>query len=273
MDTDTFIQPGDPWRPESAARYNQVNEVLNSFSQIGPASDLSGLHRSQNCILCRNAGNDMIPAFSYVTIDAPGSGNSPDFNKMTRGISPPCGVVLSDCSPGECASVQICGITPAEKSQNPPDAMVIPGFPDLPEEQNLVNLTGSGTYRNYFKVEAEKFSENGKLSQVKIIDGGHPEDNFSGYTDAGCIEKGILDVSGDGFVILLLSKGENRKWKQEFRIINHFEFNEHDDSAPYFVLAEIYNNRIIQRWTGGMIYWRTRFIIPQNADYDLEVQN
>ena len=263
MDTDIFIQPGDPWHPESASRHNQVNEILNTFSQNGPVSELSGVSRSQNCIICRNSGNETIPAFSYVTVNAPDSTN-PDFNRITRGTSPPCGVVLSDCPPGKCASVQICGITRAEKSQTPPDAAVIPGFPDLPEDQNLVNLAGGGSYRSYFKVEAEKHDANGRLSRVKIIDGAQPELDFSGYTDVGGIPSGVVDVPGNGFVVLVLIR-KYREWVQEFRFLSWNDFHETDFTVPYFVLAQISDNKIIQRWTGGMIYWRTRFIIPQKV--------
>ena len=261
MDTDIFIQPGDPWHPESASRYNQVNEVLNAFAKIGPASELSGLEKAQHCILCRNAGEEMIPAYSYVTIDTPGDSETYRVNSMTRGTNYPCGVVLSDCQPGECASVQISGITQAERSPSPPDVMVIPGFPYLPSTHCLVNLNsvGSDVYRNYFKAEPSRYDSNGRLTQVKITDGGDSLSYLCGYTDMGSVSTTTLNISSDCFIAMLLIRKDDY-WTHEFKTIGTFD--EIWETIPHIVIAEVNRNRIIQRWTGGAVHWRDRFIIP-----------
>ena len=261
MDTDIFIQSGDPWHPESASRHNMVNDAINAFSKIGPASELSGLEKAQYCILCRNAGEKKIPAYSYVTIDTPDDSETPFLNRMLPGTGSPCGVVLSDCPPGECASVQIFGITQAEKSPSPPDIMVIPGFPNLPSSRCLVNLNsiGSDVYRNYFKAVPEKYDSDKRLTRIKIIDGGNPDNIDCGYTDLSSVSATTIDISSDCFIAMELIR-EDDTWKHKFKTVS--SFNSIGETIPHVILAEIDRGKIIQRWTGGVVNWRDRFVIP-----------
>ena len=264
MDTGIFVQPGDPWKPESAARYNQVNDMLNSLTTIGPVSNAFSSSPNDS-ILCKNISDEVIPAYSYVTISGAkidGEYWMPELFSMKRGIADPCGVVLSDCSPGETASVQICGLVPAEVTPSPSDVMTFPGTLSGYDRKNLVNLNsfGGSVYRNYFKVEPTRYTPEGTISQVRIYDGGDPDNVFCGETDVGGVSRHTLDHNFiDGCKIYIrLCQGDDG------RLFHEFETDIIEKGKdPVICLAEISrNNRVIQRWTGGKIYWRERFIIP-----------
>jgi hypothetical protein len=202
-----------------------------------------------------------------VTIDTPDDSETPFLNRMLPGTGSPCGVVLSDCPPGECASVQIFGITQAEKSPSPPDIMVIPGFPNLPSTRCLVNLSsvGSDVYRNYFKVAPEKYNSEKRLTQIKIIDGGNPDSIVCGYSDISAVYTETLDIASDDCFIAMQLIREDDTWKHKFKTVS--DFNEPWEIIPHIILAEINHGRIIQRWTGGVVHWRDRFIIPLSKRY------
>jgi hypothetical protein len=269
MDTDTgiFIQQGDSWYPESAARHNMVNDMLTSFATIGPVTPAAS-GGTQDCIVCKNISDEIIPAYSYVTVFPPANTSTDIFQDtctIRRGTADPCGVTLNDCGPGETASVQISGLIHADVFPAPPDVMILPGTRNS-AGKHLVNLNsiGCSIYRNYFKVSAVEWGKNGYITKVRIYDGGDPEKSMCGETDVGAVEATELEYT--------FSEGTE--------IYIHLNVEKHEDGTPYFthtfkvnsfvssrepvlLLAEISrDNHVIQRWTGGKIYWRDRFVIP-----------
>ena len=268
MDTDSgiFIQQGDAWQPESASRHNAVNDMLCSLGTIGLAG-VQGPAGSGTSIIGKNTSDKTIIAGSYVTIshrEYSSDNLFSDTYSITPGTANPCGVAADDCPPGETVNVWISGIVQARISPSPPDVMVIPGV--IQRGMQLVNLNsvGSDIYRNYFKVSAVGFDENGFMTGIRIYDGANPESSVAGVTDTGLVYATELEgtFSVGSTIYLRLKTGVHEDGSAYFT--HEFEINAvESQQEPMLCLAEIGNGgRIIQRWTGGKIYWRDRFIIP-----------
>ena len=269
MDTDSgiFIQQGEAWHPESASRYNAVNDMLCSLGTVGPAAFQTGSGTSGASILGKNVSDKMISAGSYVTIsyrEYSSDNLFTDTYSIKPGTSNPCGVAADDCPPGETVNVWISGIVQARIFPAPPDVMVIPGM--VQREMQLVNLNsiGSDIYRNYFKVSAVGFDENGYITRIRIFDGADPQSVIAGVTDTGDVYVTEIEHSfSAGSAIYLRLKTDVREDGSAY-FAHEFEVNAvENQQEPMLCLAEIGSgNKIIQRWTGGKIYWRDRFVIP-----------
>ncbi|MBQ7208161.1 MAG: hypothetical protein IJS01_10230 [Lentisphaeria bacterium] len=263
MDTGNFVSPGDTWHPESAARYNGVSDMLNGLGVIGPSGQRFSAGESA-VITCRNTGNTLLRTGSYVTVSENGTA-------MTAGFDDPCGVLLEDCPPGNSAAVQLAGL-----AQVAADFPRPPGILRLSPACVLLNSVGHDLYRNYFKVAATGYSDRGVITGVRIFDGGDPESTSAGLTDVGDVP--VTTLAGtfqDGtlfFVRLTVpdtpppSSGTNF-YTHTFFTASRTNFP--NAWEPVVLLAEVVGGQIVQRWTGGMIYWRSRFIIGFGREYNL----
>lgn len=262
MDTSISVSPGDAWHPESAGRFNRVSDMLNTIGVIGPAGQC--FPADTGAVITRTNTSDVtIPAASYVTFDS---------HDMRPGLADPCGVALAECAPGDEGPVQVSGI--AEVSccyPRPPDVLVLKkNFHNGPSTV-LINSTGHNTYRNCFKVTATAWTERGSVAGVSITDGGNPDSSVCGLTDVVPVSAGTLTQEGgfgNGYVCLRLvvdTTGGTPPYSHEFEFLpdppNPWE--------PVVILAEIIGGQVVQRWTGGMIYWRSRFVIGFGRDYHI----
>ena len=272
MDTSFNISPGEEWHPESAARFNSVSDMLNAFGTIGPGTFAAAAgDGSNNCITCKNMDDKTISAYSYVTLSHGSSTGSDvflDTYTMKAGVTDPCGILLSDCAPGETAQVQISGLAEARTYPAPSGVVVLPGISASSRNRNLVvlNSTGHDNYRNYFKVEAEEWDENGHIVKVRIYDGGNPASSICGVTDVGAVTGTSLDgfFSEGARICLRLTVNATDAGSKYFT----HTFERNDDppvNEPVLTLAEVVRTgnhyKVIQRWTGGEIHWRDRFVI------------
>ena len=229
MDTGIFVSPGDAWHPESAVRYNGVSDMLNRIGVIGPSGQRPPAGESA-VITCRNTGDAVLSAGSYVTV-------SQDGTAMTAGCDDPCGVLLEDCAPGRTAAVQLAGLAQvAADFPRPPDVL------RLSPTCVLLNSVGHSLYRNYFKVERTD-------TGIRIFDGGNPESQYCGLTDVGTVP--VTTITGTGSLYLNLTWGNNA-YAQTFSFTA---------GTASYLIADVLPDRIIQRWTGGVIYWRQRFCL------------
>jgi hypothetical protein len=269
MDTDSgiFIQQGDAWQPESASRHNAVNDMLCSLGTVGPAAAQTYSGGTGASIIGRNVSDKTISAGSYVTIsyrEYSADNLYADTYRIMPGTAGPCGVVSEDCPPGETVDVWISGIVQARIFPAPPDVMVIPGV--FQQGMQLVNLNsiGSDIYRNYFKVSAVGVDENGYITKIRIFDGADPESGIAGPTDTGDVYAAEIEhtFTAGTNIYLRLKVGTRADGTACFT--HEFEVNAVENlQEPMLCLAEIgRENKIIQRWTGGKIYWRDRFVIP-----------
>jgi hypothetical protein len=264
MDTSISVSSGDLWRPESAGRFNRVSDMLNAIGVIGPAgqyfpADAGGV------ITRINTSDATIPAASYVTFNSTG---------MRPGIEDPCGVTLAECAPGTEGPVQVSGI--AEVSYyypRPTDVLVLKGSSRNDRSTVLLNSTGHSTYRNYFKVSVTGWTDSGYPTGFSITDGGDPDSSDCGLTDVDKVSVGTLTPgpgAGDGFstgyVCLRLTvdtSGDTPSYTHtfEWRDIAQPPY----PWEPVVMLAEVVRRGnmfvAVQRWTGGMIYWRSRFVL------------
>lgn len=269
IDSGFFVQQGDAWQPETAARYNAVNEMLGFLGNSGDDSCEQLRTISPETIRGQNGSNVTIPAGSCVTVFPPDLSQKrlfADTFVIKPGVTDPCGVTLSDCPPGETVDVQISGLVPVQTSTPlPPDVMIIPGYPFYKKSLVNINCPGNDLYRNYFKVSAVEFNEKGRISKVRIYDGGNPSSSYAGITDIGDVSREELeyDFSPGDKIYMRLTLAAPEGFAGYFT--HEFEVNiiEKPDE-PVICLAEVGpNNTIIQRWTGGQVYWRRRFVLPQ----------
>ena len=107
-------------------------------------------------------------------------------------------------------------------------------------------------YNGYFKAVLIE-SESG-VKQVQIVNGADPESNICGHTDIGNVNTATLDFDAGKFVFL---KGEydGENWSLSFVM---------ESSAPdiSFEIASCnVDGSISQAWTGGVIYFGSRYWI------------
>lgn len=265
IDRDLFVQQGDAWQPETAARYNAVNEMLGFLGSTGGAPCEKLRYTSPETVCGQNGGDMMIPAGSFVTLFPPDLGKTrlfADTFVIKPGVADPCGVTLSDCPPGETVDVQIRGLVTVRKhTATPPGVMIIPGYPYYNMDLVNINCPGNDLYRNYFKVAAKEFNKDGRISKVRIYDGGNPSSSYAGTTDVGEVSCGELEYdfrSGTKIYLRLKAADPGSYLTHEFEINGNPQ-----PSEPCILLAEISPaSAVIQRWTGGQIFWRERFVIP-----------
>lgn len=220
-------------------------------------------------IIGANHTAETIPAGTCVTLFPPDLTSTrpvPHTFVIKPGVVDPCGITLSDCPPGETVDVQISGLaTVRTGTPLPPDVMIIPGYPFYQKSLVNINCPGNDLYRNYFKVSAVEFSEKGRISKVRIYDGGNPSSYAAGITDIGDVSTEELEYDfTPGTKIYIRLQLSDREDMASY-LLHEFEINTYpyDGREPVVLLAEVSeNNTIIQRWTGGQIFWRERFVIP-----------
>lgn len=276
------VNSGDKVRP-IAALENELRHIVNAQNGfLGSAGSVRNVQTLTVPVF--NSDTETIKAGFPASFIAPETTNAPEVFLATGAIpvmrytnSTRWGVVTSPIAPGEFGTAVVTGVVKVKFTGSGSPATLAPAVDGFRSNGDVMCIYsaadsavivlgagGESEYKNYFQVVAEKHDDNGRLSQVKIIDGAQPELDFSGYTDVGGVSSGVVDVPGNGFVVLVLIR-KYREWVQEFRFLSWNDFHETDFTVPYFVLAQISDSKIIQRWTGGMIYWRTRFIIPQKV--------
>lgn len=256
MDTSISVSPGDAWRPESAGRFNRVSDMLNTIGVIGPAGQCFPAEASA-VIIRRNAGDTTIPAASCVTFDGV---------DMRPGIEDPCGVTLAECAPGAEGPVQVSGIAEvAYTFPLPSDVLVLKGGSRNDPTSVLLNSTGHNTHRNYFRVTATGWDDNGYITGISVTDGGNPESIYCGVTDVGDVPAGTLSGTFyEGYICLRLvvdDSGNTPAYSHQIE----YSSSVPSPRDPVVILAEIVprfgRRAVVQRWTGGMIHWRDRFVI------------
>lgn len=112
---------------------------------------------------------------------------------------------------------------------------------------------GDAGYANYFAVEAVE-------GGVRIFDGGNPESPYAGLTDVDTVSAGTLSGPfADGTYICLRLGVSNNAYTQTFEAVAENLLPAWN--SPVWPIAQIVGGNVVQRWTGGMIFWRSRFII------------
>jgi len=128
----------------------------------------------------------------------------------------------------------------------------IPTSPNRHKE-SPVSESGSSEYSGYFKV----IQDPDDSTKIKIIDGALPTSGYAGLVDI----LGAVPPDLTPSVSLARSSGElyaNAKVKDEDEY--EIEFSYVAGNA-YFHIATITSNSIIQRWTGGTLYYASRYIV------------
>ena len=109
-------------------------------------------------------------------------------------------------------------------------------------------------YANYFAVERTG-------DTICIFDGGNPESSSCGLTDVGnAIPVTTLQGPFSGSYVILKLTASGSYYDQTFEVAQQEPAN----SAPAVLIAQLFDGGVVvQRWTGGMIYWRQRFCLRE----------
>lgn len=119
MDSFADKAPGSPWAPESAERYNAVNDLLRRFGAAGAGGAAPGFSvRGAALITAAYTGGVSLPAYSLLAVSGAVVENNldPTATIFTADAadteSPVYGVAQSPVEPGAAVPVALTGITP-----------------------------------------------------------------------------------------------------------------------------------------------------------------
>jgi len=114
---------------------------------------------------------------------------------------------------------------------------------------------GGGGYNGYFKAVLVTETENGQdVQKVKIVNGADPTATVCGHTDIGDVNAATLNFEA-GKSVYLTATYANNAWTKTFVAAA---------AAPtgmYFEIAACGDGKVSQVWTGGAIYFGTRYWI------------
>lgn len=136
---------------------------------------------------------------------------------------------------------------------NTPPAML-----DTNRRHRITVTEGGGyEYNGYFKV-VETTDESGK-TMLKIIDGAKPYSNVAGVSDLGSVGQLTIEKKNSSYLYIY------PEWIKDSNPPRYtFKLSTRGNSSIdiEFLLATVDENGIItQRWTGGTIYWGSRFFV------------
>ena len=139
---------------------------------------------------------------------------------------------------------------------NTPNGQVIRFRPQA-EQRGGSSGGGSSEYNGYFKV-VETTDESGK-AMLKIIDGAAPGSNVAGVSDIGSVGQLTIEKKNSSYLYIY------PEWIKDSNPPRYtFKLSTRGNSSVDidFLLATVDENGIItQRWTGGPIYWGSRFFV------------
>ena len=273
------VTRGDKFRP-SAALENDIRHMLNSIDGfIAPGTNI---RRNHDVVTIVNKSDTAFQPGMIVNLKMDDDRQSGVISAVpVENVDEKWGIVTGHIAPKEYGSCIISGVVSVPNS-------IIADYvePDLtdPEKKKftkspkggarvlavfssfmLVNLgegrpsVGEAEYKNYFKV-IPGVVEDGVMKTVKIVDGGAINPYYAGYTDIGRVDIGDLQIP-DGntfYTVYLILEWDDKaeEYKQYFSLQPG-----PTDKSVYWVLAEIENGAIVQRWTGGIIYWGTMYFV------------
>jgi hypothetical protein len=119
-------------------------------------------------------------------------------------------------------------------------------------------IISSNEYNGYFKVIWNNVvNSKGEIVtfRVKVVNGNNPQEEFCGSSDLGQVKSATINVPAD--------KTKNHLylfWNREKTFFFDFENNVTElPDVMWWEIAAIFNGSIQQVWTGGVIYWGTRY--------------
>lgn len=134
-----------------------------------------------------------------------------------------------------------------------------PAMLDTNRRHRITVTEGNGDsgYNGYFKV-VEATDESGK-TMLKIIDGAKPYSNVAGVSDLGSVGQLTIEKKNSSYLYIY------PEWIKDSNPPRYtFKLSTRGNSSIdiEFLLATVDENGIItQRWTGGTIYWGSRFFV------------
>lgn len=160
------VLPGTPWQPESAARYNAVNELLKQEPRpltetpfVSPAADTT--------VKVCNASEKMLSVSSIVQLDTGFINdenyiitrrNSYLFGKSVEQLNCFWGIALDNIPPGQWGSVQISGIAVVDPPRGEYESLRTSPYGKEPVRNNFVFAGTDGALHFGTRGEAQVLS-------------------------------------------------------------------------------------------------------------------
>ena len=118
---------------------------------------------------------------------------------------------------------------------------------------------GAAGYVGPFAVEAT--TKNGNtITEIKIYNSADPDSGICGWSDVvSPIQNTTLQGSfTESFIVVLNLVYENNKYSCHF---SAEPWHNIKSSERIWPIAAVQSGNLVQMWTGGMIYWRSRFLV------------
>ena len=292
------VSAGDPWQPESAARYNAVNELLRqSFRERAEYPEFPVSDPAVVDVL--NTSQSLLPRGSAVQIDTGAASEhtsvlpESDLYVCGRAVEDQekvWGVALEDIPPGDGGPVQLYGVVALKDVQGQNPAHGPAGFIlDARSKYVYAGLDGKFHFGNRGRAEVLWYDWGNDLTVVMlnalsfryagmfaVLDNGNGTFTVTGGTtdlyNASDLEDTVLPIDRNGTLVCLTAVLENTAWKLGV------EITASRDGANLCIPGEKivmplarYNgvdnsghcNDLVQLHHGGMVSFREIYYIEQ----------
>lgn len=244
------VVPGDPWQPESAARYNAVNELLRQEPLAAFPQQVK--FKDGNVLYICNVSDRQLSARSAVQIDsdfAPSNVPGPNFRnicaygKPVENIHCFWGVALENIPPGMSGEVQISGIAAV----------------DIPETDFEITLNDQTSWRRKIRQNFVFPGLDGKFhcstrggaeivwfcdrSETALVKLGVRSQDYNGMFAVIENGDGTLTVRGGETDLIPGSAGRNMGFIEDTVI--PVKFSPHHNNGSYICLVAKWKN---QQW-------------------------
>lgn len=276
------VTRGDKFRPITALE-NDVRHMVNAID--GFVTPGANNKRNHEVVAIINNTDTMFQAGTIVNLEKEGDdATGAIFAVPIQSVDEKWGIVTGNVAPKAFGSCIISGVVAVPNNGHTGADYLEPDLTDQEKRKfmasakggvrvlshfrlnsrSLINL-GEGRpsadepeYDNYFKV-IPGTEENGVLKTIKIVDGSYLNNpSYAGVTDIGSVAPGELVIpSSSIYNVYLILKWDGTAYTQFFSLDS---FGGSSDSV-FWHLAEGQGNTIIQRWTGGQIYWGSRYFV------------
>ena len=273
------VTKGDKFRP-SAALENDVRHLINSMN--GFVTPGTNSKRNHEVVAIINMSDVTLQEGMIVNLEKDGDPATGAISAVpVKSVDEKWGIVTGNIDPMTYGSCIISGVvsvpTGAKADYLEPD-LIDPEKKKFKKSEKggvrmlsyfhtgeaIINLgegrpsSGDAEYKGYFKV-VPGTEEKGVLKTVKIIDGAGLVNSLkAGSTDIGSVDNGEVDIPSSGtYHVYLILEWDGNAYKQYFST----KGTSVTDDAVSWLLADGVGSTIVQRWTGGTIYWGSRYFI------------
>ena len=271
------VAKGDKFRP-IASLENDLRHMVNAMNGFRSGNDHAARNAARVTVI--NMTDKTLPVGTIVNLKKDGDPAMEAFSAVLfASVDEKWGILTETVDPMMYGACQISGVIEvpvtsdgdyvepdtadsARKRFRPSESGGVRVI-SLKDQVAMIDLGerrsgGATEYKNYFKVIPGEI-ENGVLKTVKIVDGAGLVNSLkAGSTDIGSVDNGEVDIPSSGtYQVYLILEWDGSAYKQYFSTQSASLL----DDAVSWLLADGVGSTIVQRWTGGTIYWGSRYFV------------